>query len=87
MRTSTEVVVLQGVDPQEVVVARGGGAAGAVGERDGQREAAVVVGVLADEVDPAGCRPDALGGVAEERGEGLREARHAASLGAGHLTQ
>ncbi len=78
-----ERVVLEGVDPEEVVVARRRGATGAVGEGDGQREATVVVGVLPDEIDPAGRGPHAVGGVAEAGSEGLREARHAASLGGG----
>ena len=47
------------------VVPPGDRGAGGVRQRDGQHEAAVVVGVLADDVDPAGRGPDALGRGAE----------------------
>jgi hypothetical protein len=40
-----------------------------VRQRDRQHETVVVVGVLTDDVDPAGCRPDTLGFGAEAIGE------------------
>lgn len=43
-----------GVEPQQAVGARGGGHFGALREGEGQGEAVVVVGVFADQVDPAG---------------------------------
>ena len=46
---------------QPAVVAPGHRRPGGVRERDRQHEAVVVVGVLADDVDPAGRGPDALG--------------------------
>ena len=55
--------------PQRTVAA---GDRGAGGVRQGHRqhEAVVVVGVLADDVDSAGCRPHAVGCSAEALGEG-----------------
>ena len=52
----------------------------AVGQRDGQAEPAVVVGVLADQVDPAGRRPHPVGLGAERGAEQLGAAgRHVRS--------
>src|SRR5690606_39011878 len=66
-------VGVRGGQAQDAVGAGGDGGRGAVGQGERHDEAVVVVGVLADQVDPAGRRPDTLRGGAVQLGEAVRD--------------
>ncbi|GAA3231230.1 hypothetical protein GCM10020256_45580 [Streptomyces thermocoprophilus] len=62
-------VDVRGVQAQDAAVAAGDGRDGGVRQRERHDEAVVVVGVLADEVDAAGCRPHPVGVSSVQGGE------------------
>ena len=68
-----DAVLLGRRHPEDAVVASGHGGIRPLRQRDRQAQATVVVGVLADEVDPARRRPHARRGAAEGAREGVRD--------------
>ena len=68
-RTGPRWVPVAGRDVEHAVVTPADGAVGPLGESEREAATGVVVDVLADEVDPAGRRPDTVGGAAVPRPE------------------